>query len=72
LQVLWGDNSYTGTGTFSDGDYQCDYEVTNNGPDSRLIQASSTIDGLNYLVEIDTLITSTNVEIDYWTRVNNF
>jgi hypothetical protein len=64
--------SYVGTGNLSDGNYNCEFKVTNNGSNSRLIRASSTLNGLNQIIEVDTTIGNNYINIDYWKRVDVF
>jgi hypothetical protein len=72
LISIRNDRSFTGAGNSSDGVYNCEFVVTNNGANSRLIKASSTINGLNYIIEADTSIGNNYITIDYWNRVTSF
>jgi hypothetical protein len=72
LITIRNDRNYTGNGNFSDGNFSCEYTVTNNGIDSRLVKASSTVNGLSYILEVDISVGSNKIIIDYWKRETVF
>lgn len=61
LEQIRSSTSFTGTNNISINNGSCTYAVTNTGGETRLVTASSTVDGINRHVSI--IITAINPKL---------
>lgn len=72
LQQISDSTPFTGTGSLSLGNGTCAYEVLDEGGQSRVIEASGTIDAAVRRVRVDVDSINPSIVINKWEEVDSF